>query len=54
MQPPDVINKVKYDYIILAVWEEKDAEAIKAELVKSGVSEDIILWNKTKKMSYIV
>lgn len=54
VQPPDVINKVKYDYIILAVWEEKDAEAIKAELVKSGVSEDIILWNKTKKMSYIV
>ncbi len=53
VQSPDVINKVKYDYIILAVWEEKDARAIMEKLVKSGISEDIILWNKTKKMSYI-
>lgn len=48
---PDVIEKIEYDYIILAVRGEKDAIDIKSELVKNGVSEDIVLWNKTKNIT---
>lgn len=51
VRPPDIIHKVKYDYIILAVKEEKVALEIKAELIKAGVPQDIILWNKTKIIS---
>ncbi len=53
IQSPDVINDAEYDYIILAVREENDAENIKAELVKKSVPENIILWNKTKRMTYV-
>lgn len=51
MLSPDVIEKIEYDYIILAVRGEKDAIDIKSELVKNGVSEDIVLWNKTKNIT---
>ncbi len=48
---PDEINNVEFDYIILAVWEEKVAVEIKKELVKKGILEDIILWNATKRIT---
>lgn len=48
---PDIINKVEYDYIVLAVRKEKDAIDIKSELAKNGVPQDIILWNKTKNIT---
>lgn len=51
---PDEINNIEFDYIILAVWEEKVAVEIKKELVKKGISKDIILWNKTKRIHAVL
>lgn len=47
---PDEINNIEFDYIIIAVWEEKLAAEIKKELLKKGISQDAILWNKTKRI----
>lgn len=48
---PDEINNIEFDYIILAVWDEEVALEIKKELMEKGISEDVILWNKTKRIS---
>lgn len=48
---PEIIRKIEYDFIILAVREEKDAADIKSGLIKDGIPSDIILWNKTKRIS---
>lgn len=48
---PGIIRKIGYDYIILAVREERHAVEIKSELVNEGVPLNVILWNKTKEMS---
>lgn len=47
---PEEITNLEFDHIIIAVWEEKTALEIRTELTEKGISEDIILWNKTKKV----
>lgn len=47
---PDEIKNIAFDYIIVAVWDEKAAVEIRKELVRKGISEEVILWNRTRKM----
>lgn len=44
--PVDVIDKMEYDYVIVAVEKENFAISIKNDLVKRGIQLEKILWNK--------
>lgn len=48
VDPPYMISKLNYDYIILGIGNENIALEIKKELQEQGVLEHYILWNKTK------
>lgn len=47
---PDRIYNMEFDYIIVAVQEENLAIEIRKELIEKGVSKDVILWNRTKRI----
>lgn len=47
---PEIIPKMKYDYIIIAVESKKVYESIKDELIKIGVDPIRILWKETKNV----
>lgn len=50
VQEVECIRELEYDYIIVAVKEEKLYIQIKEELIKNeGVLEEKIIWNKTKE-----
>lgn len=46
----DSLSELYYDYVIIALYNEDSAMAVKKSLIKSGIPENIILWNKTKKV----
>lgn len=44
----DSMTSKEYDYIVIAVFDEITYQAIRSELIKRGIKEDIIIWNPTK------
>lgn len=46
----DVLRELYFNYVIIALYNEESAMMVKKSLIQYGVPENIILWNKTKKV----
>lgn len=46
----DLVRELHFDYVIIAFYNKDSAMMVKKSLIQYGVPEDIILWNKTKKI----
>lgn len=46
----DSLKEVYFDYVIIALYNESFAMGVKKSLIQHGIPENIILWNKTKKI----
>lgn len=46
----DSLYSKKYDYIVIAVFDEITYQTIRKELIESGVKKEVIIWNPTKYM----
>jgi len=42
----DMIGKVEYDYIVIAIYEEHIVQQIKVNLIQIGIAESKIIWKK--------
>lgn len=51
IESPDVISQKVFDYIVIAINNEKIAMEIKQEMRKKGISENKIIWEKPEKLS---
>lgn len=46
----DSLRERYFDYVIIALYNEDSAMMVKRSLIQYGIPENIILWNKTKKI----
>ncbi len=46
VQSPEILSNVEFDAVIIGVFEEKVAMAIKSDIIKKGVSANKVLWEK--------
>jgi len=44
----DALCSAKYDFIVVVVFDEIVYYTIRKELMNTGISEDVIIWNPTR------